>query len=405
MRVPVPLRQAVRGIVLCGIASVLVPLAVPPAPAVAQPACGPASSEAPAEAPWPLRRLEPDAVWPLTRGQGVTVAVIDSGVSATHPLLRGKVRSGRDFGLPNRSGQCDQHYHGTVVAGIIAGRDGTGVPYTGIAPDATILPGRVLRDDRPSTDPGFPDRVGAAITWAVENGADVVNLSLETTPSDGLRAAVADAWSRGVVLVAAAGNIEEDEEPRPAYPAAYDEVIAVGGVGEDGGHVESSGVAGYVDVAAPGADIVGPSPRGEGYLNAGDGTSYAAGYVSGVVALVRAYYPELPAAAVVERVLRTADRPPEGHTDEVGSGVVNPYRAVTTLLGTRTNPPAAQVVPVPVEPDPRAGHRMVAGWAAFGGAVLAVLVLLARPVVRRGRQRRWRPARRLTAARPSEPAG
>jgi type VII secretion-associated serine protease mycosin len=355
--------------------------------------CGPARAEVPPQTPWQLRRLDPAAVWHLTRGQGVTVAVLDSGVSTDHPVLRGKVATGRDFALPDFAGQCDQVGHGTIIAGIIAGRDGTGVPFTGIAPEATILPGRVFADNERINDPQLPDRIAAAIVWAVDTGADVINMSFETPPSDQLREAVAYAHAADVVLVAAAGNIQQDQVFVPAYPAAYEEVLAVAGVAQDGTHVESSGAAGYVDIAAPGADIIGPAPRGDGYLAAGEGTSFAAGYVSGVAALVRAYRPDLSAGDVVQRLLDTADRPPEGRTDELGYGVVNPYRAVATVLGSRENVPVGEVAPAPAAPDPRARHRAFAGWAALGGAVLTVLLLLVPPAIRRGRRRRWRPAR------------
>ncbi|MEK8108396.1 S8 family serine peptidase [Micromonospora sp. M12] len=109
--------------------------------------------------PWALRRLEPTSAWPLSRGAGVTVAVIDSGVSATHPLLKGQVLEGRDFNyLAAKQGQCDEAGHGTLIAGIIAGREGTGVPFSGIAPAARILPIRVLPQLGDVSDPGFPCR-------------------------------------------------------------------------------------------------------------------------------------------------------------------------------------------------------------------------------------------------------
>lgn len=366
---------------------------VPPAPAAGQPSCGPASEEFPPSVPWQLRRLDLSAVWQLSRGAGVTVAVLDSGVSAVHPALTGKVQDGRDFGLPDQSGQCDEDGHGTAVAGIIAARDGTDVPFWGVAPDATVLPGRVLLDRRRSQDPGLPGQIAQAIRWAVDSGADVINLSLDTVPSQQLQDAVSYALAQDVVLVAAAGNVQEGEQVRPAYPAAFEGVIGVGGVGEDGQHVDSSVGGDYLDVAAPGDGIIGPAPRGSGYLAQGEGTSFAAAYVSGVVALVRAYHPDLPAAEVVRRVLATADNPPELRTDEIGFGVVNPYRAVTTILGTRDNPPVEPLVPAPVEPDPLGRERSLAGWVALAGAVVTVLLLLGPPLIRRGQQRRWRPAR------------
>lgn len=369
-------------------------MAAPP-PAAAQDGCGTEGGHALDGTPWPIRRLEPATAWPLTRGEGILVAVIDSGVSVEHPTLAGKVRDGRDFGLPDHSGHCDEAGHGTLVAGIIAGRDGTGAPFSGIAPAATILPARVLQHAGESRDPGLPGRIADAIRWAVDNDADVINLSLETLRTQDLADAVRFAWDNDVVLVAAAGNVAEGQQSEPAYPAAFDEVIAVAGVNEAGDHVDSSVRGSYLAVAAPGADVEGPASRGDGYLLVPEGgTSYAAAYVSGVVALVRAYHPDLSAQQVMDRVQLTADRPPRGHDDQVGHGVVNPYRAVSTVLGVRDNPSAAVVRPSPPEPDPLATQKAVAAWSALGGGILALLLLTGRPVVRRGRQRGWRPARR-----------
>ncbi|MFC8848761.1 MULTISPECIES: type VII secretion-associated serine protease mycosin [unclassified Micromonospora] len=372
----------------------------PPAPASAAPSCGPAGNPAPTEAPWALTRLDPASAWRTTRGEGVTVAVVDSGVSATHPLLRGQVRPGQDFNaLPRNEGQCDEAGHGTMVAGIIAGREGTGSPFTGIAPAARILPVRVLPDTRRTTDEGLPAQIGLAIRWAVDQGADVINLSLVTLPRPELAAAVEYALGKGVVVVAAAGNRQEQQQNLPAYPAAYPGVIAVAGVDAQGGHVGSSVSGDYVDIAAPGLDILGPAPRGQGYLaEPQGGTSFAAAYVSGVAALVRAAHPDLTPEGVEYRLTRTADNPPDGHNAEVGYGVVNPYRAVTSVLGTRTDPPpGALAAPAPPQ-DPLGWQRAVAVWVAAVGAVLAGVLLAVRPILTRGRSRGWRPGRRPTPA-------
>ncbi|RLP89359.1 type VII secretion-associated serine protease mycosin [Micromonospora sp. BL4] len=377
--------------VLLGAALVAVP-----SPAVAAPTCGPGGEDALPEMPWALRRLDPASAWPLSRGAGVTVAVIDSGVSATHPLLKGQVLEGRDFnGLPANKGQCDQAGHGTMVAGIIAGKEGTGTPFSGIAPAARILPVRVLPDTKGTNDEGLPAQIAAAIDYAVEQGADVINLSLVTLPRPELEEAVKNALAKRVVLVAAAGNRQEQQQDKTGYPAAYDGVIAVAGVNEQGGHVDTSVSGAYVDVAAPGLNIVGPAPRGEGYrAEPTGGTSFAAAYVSGVAALVRAAHPDLDPYQVAERLERTADNPPNGHNGEVGYGVVNPYRAVSSLLGTRTDPPAGKLPAPDRSDDPLSWQRTVAIWAAAVGGLLAVLLLAARPILIRGRRRGWRPGRR-----------
>ncbi|MEO3776680.1 type VII secretion-associated serine protease mycosin [Micromonospora sp. B11E3] len=399
-----PERMAVSGrggrgrrSLLCGLAALLVGAAVvPPTPATAAPVCGPTGETLPPGTPWALSRLEPSAAWRITRGEGVTVAVIDSGVSATHPLLRGQVLPGADFNnLPSNQGQCDLAGHGTIVAGIIAGKEGTGKAFTGIAPAAEILPVRVLPDAKTRTDEGLPAQIARAIVWAVDQGADVINLSLVTLPRPELESAIEYALDKDVVVVAAAGNRQEQQQNLPAYPAAYPGVIAVAGVDEQGGHVDSSVVGDYVDIAAPGLNIVGPAPRGQGYrAEPQGGTSFAAAYVSGAAALVRAAYPDLSPAQVAYRLTRTADNPPDGRNAELGYGVVNPYRAVTSLLGTRDDPPPGAMPAPPPQQDPLAWQRTVAVWAAVIGAALAGLLLATRPILARGRSRGWRPGRR-----------
>ncbi|MFI6331814.1 type VII secretion-associated serine protease mycosin [Micromonospora chersina] len=387
------IRSVLSGV---SVAALLAGVLAMPAPAVAAPKCGPPGGPAPTAAPWALNRLDPAAAWRVTKGQGVTVAVIDSGVSPTHPLLRGRVLTGEDFNqLAKLNGQCDLVGHGTLIAGIIAGKEGTGTPFTGIAPEARILPVRVLADNQKAFDESIPAEIGKAIRWAVDHDADVINLSLVTLDDPALRAAVDYALGKGVILVAAAGNRQENQQDQPAYPAAYPGVIAVAGVDENGGHVGSSVTGDYVDIAAPGLNIVGPAPQGAGYLaEPNGGTSFATGYVSGVAALVRAAHPDISPRDVAFRLTRTADNPPDGHNALVGYGVVNPYRAVTSLLGTRSDPPlGAMPAPAP-HTDPLAWQRTVAIWAAAVGAVLAGVLLALRPILVRGRRRGWRPGRR-----------
>ncbi|MGK5441879.1 type VII secretion-associated serine protease mycosin [Micromonospora sp. URMC 105] len=393
-----PSRTVLGGV----LAALLASLVLPPAPAEAAPSCpGPAGGAAPAETPWALRRLDPASAWRITRGERVTVAVIDSGVSPTHPLLKGQVREGQDFnGLARMQGRCDQAGHGTIVAGIIAGRDDTGAPYSGIAPAARILPVRVLPDTQRTSDPGLPVQIAAAIRWSVNQGAEVINLSLVTVDHPELARAVDYALGKGVVVVAAAGNRQQEQQDLPAYPAAYPGVIAVAGVDREGGHVGSSVSGNYVDIAAPGLDIVGPAPGGPGYLaEPQGGTSFAAAYVSGAAALLRSAQPELTPEQVAYRLTRTADSPPEGHNPELGYGVVNPYRALTSLLGTpRSAAPAGALPPPDAADDPLGRQRTVALWAAGAAAVLAAALLAARPIIALGRQRRWRPGRRTEPA-------
>jgi len=371
-----------------------------PALGSARAACGPTVTSPLVEQPWALARLRPDLAWPLATGQGVRVAVVDSGVSDDHATLRGKVRPGRDLLTPEGQGDCDENGHGTLIAGIIAGRSDTsaGFEFHGVAPDATIVPVRVLRDQRRSFEADLSGRIAEAIRWAVDVGdADVVNLSLTTPDTAELAAAVRHALDRGVVVVAAAGNQDETDTTvqggRPGvFPAGYDGVIAVGGVDQKDAHVQSSVAGGHVDVAAPGARIAGPAPSGGGYLFTEEGgTSFAAAFVSGLAALIRASDPALRPDEVARRITETADHPADRWNEQVGYGVVNPSRAVGALMGDRVAAAPAGEMPALAAPaDPLAGVTRVAIPVAVGGALVALLVLAGVPVVRRGRRRGWR---------------
>jgi type VII secretion-associated serine protease mycosin len=357
-----------------------------------------------AEAPWPLRRLRPDLAWPLTTGAGVRVAVVDSGVSAEHATLAGKVLPGRDFLLAGGDGQCDENGHGTLIAGIIAGREAVsgGFRFHGVAPGAQIVPVRVLRDQRRSTEADLSDRIATAIEWAVDTGgAQVLNLSLTTPPTPRLEAAIRHALDTGAVVVAAAGNSGESgaSAGQPTYPAAYPGVLAVGGVNAKDEHLSSSTAGDFVDVSGPGERIAGPSPAGGGYLfTAEGGTSFATAYVSGVAALIRSYEPRLPPDAVARRITETADHPAGLWDREVGFGVVNPLRAVGAVgaAGSAGAGPGTRIGQVGQRSG---GGRVgtVAAVTALVGVTLGALVLGSVPVVRRGRRRSWRP--------PAGPAG
>jgi membrane-anchored mycosin MYCP len=350
-------------------------------------ACGPTFTDQLSETPWPLQRLKPEAAWPLSRGQGVVVAVIDSGVSTTHDKLAGQVLKGADFVDPAGLGDCDNAGHGTLVAGVIAGKDSPESPFHGVAPAAKILPVKVLPDTKKSNDPALPKRIADAIVWAVNHSATVINLSLTTADTPELAAAVQYAASKEIVLVAAAGN--EGDTPRAGlkvYPAAYDNVIAVAGVDQNGAHVSASNAGDYVDVAAPGLGVAGPSTQGNGYaLDPKGGTSFAAAYVSGVAALIRARE-KLSARDVARRLTMTADAPAEGSNEQVGAGVVNPYRAVASILDTvDTNvPKITGKAPALTPPDGwNERLRTIAITAALLGALVAFLLQVVLPLVRR----------------------
>jgi type VII secretion-associated serine protease mycosin len=365
-------------------------------PAARAVACGPVVTQPLVEPPWGLTRLRPDLAWPLSTGAGVRVAVIDSGVSPDHPSLTGKVHTGVDFLGPAGPGQCDENGHGTLIAGIIAAREtiSGGFRFHGVAPGAAIVPVRVLRDQRRSFENDLSDRIATAVAWAVGPGAaDVINLSLTTPPTPRLRVAIQQALAAGVVVVAAAGNEGGSQQAGPTYPAAYDGVIGVAGVGQQDEYVSSSSPGAHVDVAAPGVRVAGPSPAGGGFLFSEEGgTSFATAYVSGVAALIRAYAPELTPAQVAQRITQTADHPAEQWNPQIGYGVVNPVRAVASLAPATGEPsrPPGGLPAAAARPDPDRRVAIAAAWIAAAGVVAVLLALAAVPVARRGRERKWR---------------
>lgn len=397
-------RRARLAIVTFAAAVVTLPGAAvtgPPAAARAAPAgCddAPAPVEPVTALPWAQRRYGPDRIAPLATGVGVTVAVIDSGVDTEHVQLRGRVLSGNDLLDPGRDGSRDCVGHGTAVASLIAAIPRDGVEFRGLAPKAKILPVRVseqqIIDGRQSGENVKPPDFARAIRWATENGADVINFSVvlyEDSPV--VRDAVAQALAADVVVVAAAGNLHDNGDPRP-YPAAYPGVIGVGAIGAGGQRAAFSQVGTYVDVVAPGEAVLVAAP-GRGHLEQ-SGTSYAAPFVAATAALLREYRPELSAAQVAARIIATADPAPDGAG--YGSGVLNPYRALTET-GAVGRPRATAALPR-AEADPALVARQARRASARDRALLlagivagaAMLTILLAVVVPRGTRRRWRAA-------------
>ncbi|WP_249714711.1 type VII secretion-associated serine protease mycosin [Rhizomonospora bruguierae] len=355
-----------------------------------------------APVPWAQKLLAPERAWPLATGSGVTVAVLDSGVDGGHPQLAGRVLRGRDFLNPgNGPGDRDCAGHGTAVASIIAAQAATDTGFHGVAPGVKILP--VIVSERGGDDDGngggvTPARFGEALRWAVDNGADVVNMSLSfARDNPPIRAAVEYALSRNVVLVAAAGNNGNNGNPTP-YPAAYDGVLGVGAVDEIGLVLADSGHGSFVDIAAPGGNVTAATPQ-RGHA-AWSGTSFATPFVAGAAALVRQKNRDLTARQLADRLTATASPAPAGkHSPYYGEGVIDPYRAVADRLVA----PAPRVAPTPIVRQVDAAAlareradrvlRERAMWLAGGALLLVVLVLLAVGVRRWGRRQRWRPAR------------
>jgi type VII secretion-associated serine protease mycosin len=379
------------------------------APAAASPPVG-ACSDPPrpqpviGDLPWAQQLLEPDKVWPYSTGAGVTVAVVDSGVDLDHPQLHapGKVLPGRDFFLVGTlPGDYDCASHGTAVASIIAADPVAGVGFHGIAPGARILPVRVV--DRADDAQGQatqidPNVVARGIRYAADQGAKVINLSLSgyrDVPA--IHDAVVYAQSKDALIVAAAGNRQQGAQASLSYPAAYDGVLGVGAIDIAGARDDESQVGPFVDLVAPGKGVL--AAASEGGQEYWEGTSFAAPFVSGAAALVRAAWPQLDAAQVAQRLMATASLARGGAgSQEYGAGVVNPYRAVTEgLSGKPAVLPAVQAAIPDVAALREHAWWSHAGAGAEAGVALVVLAIalaaIAAWAVPRVRRRGWRPAR------------
>lgn len=379
--------------------------------------------ESPADGP--LRALRLPDVWPLTRGAGQTIAVIDTGVSR-HRLLPRLVPGGDYVSSGDGTADCDGH--GTIVAGIIGASPDTDGAFSGIAPDATIIGIRQSSNKfRAADDPaglgfGDVDTLAMAVRTAADMGATVINLSTvaclaadDVLDDRALGAALAYAVDiKNAVVVAAAGNVGSagqcpEQNPtadplRPgspdwsnvktvATPGWYDDyVLTVGSVGRDG--PSSFSLAGpWVDVAAIAEDVVSLDPDGEGLIDrlatSGDespisGTSYAAPVVSGIVALVRSRSPELTARQVMQRIEDTAHRPTAGWDPIVGHGTVDAMAAVSagpgSVPGRRSNASQMTTIPPsgPAEPSADFATRAAAVCVTASIAVVAMSAVATR---------------------------
>ena len=363
-------------------------------------------------APSALDALQTDLTWGTTRGEGIVVAVVDSGVSASNPHLADAIAGGIDLVGDGAGPYGDLDGHGTAIAGQIAARpvDGSGV--VGVAPGSLILSVRVYAgtSDQQIEQGIGPDvaRLAEGIRRAADAGAQVINVSLSTsTPSDAIRDAVAYAESGGSLVIASAGNrdqtlsFEENQADGTRYPAGDPGAIGVAAANASGVVGEASIHGPHVSLAAPGSEVLTTSSLGGDCVFAQEpATSFAAGYVSGAAALVASAHPTETAAQLRYRLEATAVRAdPDARDDVAGWGLVQPYDAIVLVPGpdvrgpesafawpdsTRAPAPAESSVAVVVAP-PADAQAIALG--VFGGvaAVVALGVVGTVGILRRRR--------------------
>ncbi len=304
---------------------------------------------------WVLSMLDVDAAWSVTRGAGVTVAVIDSGVNPGVSDLAGSVVTGPDYtGVTTSPANRNWGVHGTWMASLIAGHghDSGLDGVTGIAPHARILSIRVIPD---RADPHYAkyereqetviqQSLADGIRYAVAHGAQVISMSIGySAPSGTVRAELQRAYDHGVVVIASAGNSgAPSATARPgdapeSFPADYPGVISVGAVNSSGTVAGFSSDNLSVQVAAPGVGVPAQGRDGEYWLVSG--TSPACALVAGVAALIKSKYPHLAPDLVASALTSTTtDRPAGGYNSRVGFGIVDAAAALTRagqLAGAR----------------------------------------------------------------------
>lgn len=354
--------RAVAAVVVMVTASVVVPASM-------------ASADSIRDAEYWLDDYGVRQAWNTSRGAGVTVAVIDTGVDSSITELKDAVVGGTDMsgqGAPNGQKPVgDDPTHGSLVASMLAGRGtGQGDGVIGVAPEAKVL----------SVSVGFgagakdsDTQIADAVRWSVDNGASVINMSLTRNTLDWPTSwddAFLYAMKHDVVIVAAAGN-RGSGTTEVGAPATMPGVLTVAGVDRSGAasfDASSQGIT--IGVAAPSEDLVGAGPGNVHYK--WSGTSGATPLVAGIVALVRSAHPELDADDVINRVVSTAK--PKGTSDPdplYGHGLVDASAAVTASVASVTTnpmgdladwvrlhrradvtpPPSSSASTVPVEPD------------------------------------------------------
>ncbi len=292
--------------------------------------------------------------WDITKGSGVKVAIVDSGIDASHPDLLGKTVMERSFATSTAQ---DRIGHGTHIAGIIAAKINNNDGVAGVCPDCSLIVAKVV-DENGSA---IGSSVFNGITWAADSGAKVINISMVTvSTSQTLENVINHAWNKGAVIVAAAGNAGNSTK---LYPAGLSNVISVANINNRGDRFSNSSYGGWVDIAAPGADIYSTLPtRSYHFQNVYktslnydylSGTSQASPHVAGVAALIWSTKYGTSNQAVVDRLFATADK-------ISGTGTYWKYGRVNAFMAVRNDPVIPTTIPT-IVPIPTLTKPPVSG--------------------------------------------
>lgn len=271
---------------------------------------------------WGVSLVQAPSLWAKTKGEGIKVAILDTGIDYRHPDLSRNFKMGVNLTTNNPDDVMDRQGHGTHCAGIVAGSDND-IGIVGIAPEAELYIMKVLGDN----GAGGVKPIIAGIELAISKGVDIISMSLgcSVDPGHGLHEAIKKAHDAGIIIVAASGN----ESTHCGWPAAYDEVIAVGAVDQALNVANFSNFGQELDVSAPGVDILST------YLNSQyaklSGTSMATPVVAGVVALLLAASRKEGKDLTPDQVLeiirqRSVDLGQSGKDEHFGNGLINIYK-------------------------------------------------------------------------------
>ncbi|MEU7859058.1 S8 family serine peptidase [Nonomuraea sp. NPDC049141] len=350
---------------------------------------------------WVLDALNVEQAWTVTKGKGVTVAVVDSGVDGTLKELRGRVTAGPDMTAATVERAAKPGKHGTAMAALIAG-SGAGKGLIGVAPESGILSLALALDDDPTGDTIDPQQeertslespLARAIRYAANHGAKVISMSIGTYgPLKSEREAVSYALEKGAVLVAAVGNDGQTQYAKDngtsfwSFPAGYSGVIGVAAVDKQGKGATFSSDNLSVLVSAPGVGV--PIAKRKGGYELSEGTSAASALVAGVAALVKSRYPTMAPEQVAQALAASArGRPAAGYDDKTGFGVVDAGAALNAaerLAGEQRDVAVpddqhfgvGEDSPVPSRPGPDPWRL----WL-YGGGVLVALIMFCGAII------------------------